>query len=110
MGIFDTFTDVEYQLNPMAKTLLKGPMKLNINVFWNAIFSIVGIGIIGFIFRNKKITLVQMIPATIVVGGFLFHTIHETKAIYIVMYVMMLIPYASFGINKIFTYIENKIH
>ena len=109
MGVFDTFTDVEYELNPLAETFLKGPLKYNINVFWNAIFSIVGVGLFLFTFGNKKITLVQMIPATIIVGGFLFHIIHETKAIYVVMYIMMLIPYASFGINRLFTYIENKI-
>ena len=44
-----------------------------------------------------------MIGMIIVIGGFLFHTLWEVKAIYLYQYFMYLLPYAAAGLVSLFT-------
>lgn len=55
-----------------------------------------------------------IIPITII-GGFIYHTLFEAKSQYIIIYFIMLIPYAIYGIyhitrfiNKRFSFLLNK--
>ncbi len=45
----------------------------------------------------------------IFIGGFAFHIIWETKAIYVLQYYFLLLPYAADGISKVFEKINKKI-
>lgn len=53
-----------------------------------------------------------MLLPLIFLGGFTFHLIWETKAIYVLQYFYLLVPYAAFGIYQMFItiecFIENK--
>lgn len=57
----------------------------------------------------KEASLKKLLLPLIFLGGFLFHLIWETKAIYVLQYYYLLIPYAVYGIYKLFTMIDNKI-
>ena len=48
-----------------------------------------------------------MIGMVIVIGGFLFHTLWEVKAVYLYQYYMYLLPYAAGGLVNILS--RNKV-
>ena len=58
----------------------------------------------------KKGDLNQMLLPLVFLGGFLFHLIWETKSIYVLQYYYLLIPYAAYGLYKLFAIIDNKIN
>lgn len=83
--------------------VLNGKINYFLNYFWNAISSLVSIGLLSYVVLNiKKVELKQMLPSVIVIGGFLFHFIWEVKAIYLYQYYMYLLIYASYGIMLLF--------
>ena len=60
-------------------------------------------------FRKEEDLRFLMIPIT-VLGGIAFHFIWETKAIYVIQYYYILIPFVAYGLCKGFEYFEeNKI-
>ncbi len=73
------------------------------------IFSSIGIFIIC---KTKTFNLQKSLLPIIFIGGFLFHIIWETKAIYVIQYYYLLLPFAAYGINliseKIIKIIEEK--
>lgn len=79
------------------------------NIYQIIIFIFAGIGI----FNNSKESNLQnsLIPI-IFIGGFLFHILWETKAIYVIQYYFILLPYAAFGldlfINKSVSYFKRR--
>lgn len=66
------------------------------DIYQIAIFIFSSIGI--FKISNKS-NLKQALIPIIFVGGFLFHIIWETKAIYVIQYYFILLPYAAYGIG-----------
>lgn len=77
------------------------------------------IAIIGIIYimktykNDETLRITYMMPALIITGGFLFHLFWETKPEYAYTYFLLLIPYASIGINQLkplFTEIMHKIY
>ena len=50
-----------------------------------------------------------MIGMIIVIGGFLFHTLWEVKAIYLYQYFMYLLPYAACGLVSLFDKKDNHV-
>lgn len=55
--------------------------------------------------KNININLnLYLLPITFI-GGFLFHILWETKAIYVIQYYFILLPYSAFGLDYLF----NKI-
>ncbi len=42
-------------------------------------------------------------------GGFLFHIIWETKAIYVIQYFYIMIPFSAYGLCKMFQIIDKKV-
>lgn len=57
----------------------------------------------------KEGNLKKMFLPIIFLGGFIFHFIWETKSIYVLQYFYLLIPYASYGVYKLFEIIDKKI-
>lgn len=60
------------------------------------IFTFAGLGLFKL---SKNITLKQAFLPIIFAGGFVFHIIWETKAIYVIQYYFLLLPFAAYGIN-----------
>ena len=58
----------------------------------------------------KKGDLDKTLLPIVFLGGFLFHLIWETKSIYVLQYYYLLIPYAAYGLYKLFTIIDNKVN
>jgi hypothetical protein len=64
----------------------------------------------GFFFLNrKKITLIQMGPMIIFLGGFAFHLIWEANGRYCMPYFVLLIPYGAAGITEFMNLFLEKI-
>lgn len=62
----------------------------------------------GLVICFKNGDLKKMLLPIIFLGGFTFHLIWETKAIYVLQYFYLLIPYTSFGIYKLFEIFDNS--
>ncbi len=79
------------------------------DIFQIVVFIFAGIGIFK---TSKELDLKLAIIPVIFIGGFLFHIIWETKAIYVIQYYFILLPYAAYGLNflieKIISYIYSK--
>ena len=54
---------------------------------------------LGIFKISKNFDLKQSIIPIIFIGGFVFHILWETKAIYVIQYYFILLPYAALGIN-----------
>lgn len=65
------------------------------NAYQIIIFVFAGIGL--FLVAKEK-DLCKVLLPIIVIGGFLFHILWETKAIYVIQYYFVLLPYAAFGL------------
>lgn len=61
-----------------------------------------------FVLEYKNITIKKLVLAVIIIGGFLFHTVWEAKSQYILVYFMLLIPYAVAGYSTLAVYIKRK--
>ena len=69
------------------------------NIYQMMVFITAGIGL--FILNKfKKLDSKKLLLPIIFFGGFLFHLIWETKAIYVIQYYFILLPYASYGIRQ----------
>ena len=103
---FDQYRELNN--NNVVLNVISGKANCLINYFWDAISNLVSIGLLSYIVINfKEIKLKQMLPAVIVIGGFLFHFIWEVKAIYMYQYYMYLLIYATYGLMLLFEKITN---
>ena len=62
---------------------------------------------LGIFKVSKNFDLKQSIIPIIFIGGFVFHILWETKAIYVIQYYFILLPYAALGINYTIEKLEN---
>ena len=102
---YETF-DQYRELNNtnFVKNVVGGRINDILNTFWDGISSIIAIGIFVFMIKQgRTLNLYSMIGMVIVIGGFLFHTFWEVKAIYLYQYYMYLLPYAAAGLASLFT-------
>ena len=70
------------------------------------IFSSLGIFVIA---KNKNLKPSMCLLPIIFIGGFVFHILWETKAIYVIQYYYLLLPFTAYGLNYIFEKINDKI-
>ena len=70
-----------------------------LNIYQIIIFNF---GAIGIYLISKKKELSDFLIPVIFIGGFIFHIIWETKAIYVIQYYFLLLPYTAYGLNYIF--------
>lgn len=75
------------------------------NIYQVLIFISAGIGIA--LTSKDSNTLTSFLPV-IFIGGFLFHIIWETKAIYVIQYYFLLLPYSALGIEQIYQKLKTK--
>ena len=69
------------------------------------IFTFASIGIYK-VSKESKVT--HILLPVIFIGGLLFHLIWETKAIYVIQYYFILIPYAAYGLDNITKKVKTK--
>lgn len=69
------------------------------NIYQILIFLFASIGIFK---TSKNIDLKATLIPIIFIGGFLFHILWETKAIYVIQYYFILLPYTAFGLDYFF--------
>lgn len=68
--------------------------------FFNLLQSLVYMGTLLFLYlKRRSITWMQLMPAVVFIGGFLFHMVWEAKGQYSVCYFILLIPYAAAGMR-----------
>ncbi len=70
------------------------------NIYQILIFIFASLGIFKIKSNTDNLKL-YLIPITFL-GGFLFHILWETKAIYVVQYYFILLPYSAFGIDYLY--------
>ena len=73
------------------------------NIYQILIFIFASLGIFKISSNTDNLKL-YLLPITFL-GGFLFHILWETKAIYVIQYYFILLPYTAFGID----YLSEKI-
>lgn len=95
----------EKALSMVGGNLAKAEEKY-FDIFQILIFVFASIGIFKI---SKNLDLKQVIIPIIFIGGFLFHILWETKAIYVIQYYFILLPYSAYGINYITDLITSKI-
>ncbi len=75
------------------------------NIYQIIVFLFAGIGI----FKNSKdLDLKKALLPIIFIGGFIFHIIWETKAIYVIQYYFILLPFSAYGLNYFIEKIYNR--
>lgn len=79
------------------------------DIYQIIIFVFGSIGIFS-IAKYGKIAIKKILLPVIFLGGFLFHILWETKAIYVIQYYYLLLPFSAYGIYNISNSdINNKI-
>lgn len=78
--------------------------------YCNAYQSLILIGVcLWLIWSHKKIVTEQLLPATIFLGGFVFHLFWEAKCQYVIPYFILLFPYAVCGFQLFLQQIEHIV-
>lgn len=105
---FDQFRELNN--NDFVKNVVGGKINNVLNVFWDGISSVVAIGLFVFVIKKRNcLNLYSTIGMIIVIGGFLFHTLWEVKAIYLYQYFMYLLPYAACGLVSLLDKKDNHV-
>ena len=83
-----------------------------LDAFSVIIFTFSAVGLV-YIFKEnnkeKEKESAKLLLIIIFIGGAAFHfLLWETKAIYVIQYYFLLLPYAAIGLDKIFEIIENR--
>lgn len=101
----------EIESKDIVKSMLSGNIyKIEeqiLNIFQSIIFIFASFGIFK-IFKKGKIE--HILLPMIFLGGFIFHMFWETKAIYVLQYYYLLVPYAAFGLYEFYNKLNSKIH
>ena len=102
---YETFDQYrELKNSDFVKNVVGGQINDILNTFWDGVSSVIAIGLICFVVKkSKELNLYSMIGMVIVIGGFLFHTLWEVKAVYLYQYYLYLLPYAAAGLASLFT-------
>ena len=107
--------DPEYAEEIESKDIVKSMLSGNIykieeqilNIFQSIIFIFASFGMFK-LFKKGKIE--HIIFPMIFFGGFIFHIFWETKAIYVLQYYFLLVPYAAFGLYEFYNKLILKIN
>lgn len=97
---YDAFSGyIAQHNNEVVESFVGGTANEIIVNIWDGAISVIAIGLVVYIIKNfKNIKLNELLPATIIIGGFLFHSFWEIKAIYLYQYFMYILPYAAYGL------------
>ena len=105
---FDQFRELNN--SDFVKNVVGGKINDVLNIFWDGVSSVIALGLLVFvIIKRNCLNLYSMIGMIIVIGGFLFHTLWEVKAIYLYQYFMYLLPYAACGLVSLIDKKDNHV-
>ena len=115
-GIFRSTQDLAYMKYLLENDLIKEMVNFTSDLYhleekyMDAYQIIIFTFAIVALFSNKKSNETKFyLPIIIFLGGAAFHfLLWETKAIYVIQYYFLLLPYAAIGLDKAFEIIENK--
>ena len=89
-------------LHPVVQSIYEGKLHRLFLYFANEYqWILYGCALIGMLSLRKKCTLEQLFFALIILGGFFFHVMWEAKTRYVMVYALLLIPYAALGCDWI---------
>lgn len=95
---------------PLAQFLLWGKGYPAIFGWMNVYQSLLWLSGTAYLFvKRKQLTLEQLLPGLIVLGGFLFQLFWEGKSQYLLPYYMMALPYAALGFYAVVQKIQKGI-
>ncbi len=57
-------------------------------------------------FKRKNTDISSVVLLVIIIGGFLYHLLFEAKSQYVLPYVIIMIPYAVYGLYKLFQFLK----
>lgn len=106
--------DTEYNFKIMSKPLINDIICGDIYKFLERVmdifeiitYSLAGIALLSLF---RKGNLKDTLMALIFLGGFIFHLIWETKAIYVIQYFYIILPFSAYGIYLICQFVDKKI-
>lgn len=96
---------------PAARAVYSGAVARPLLQGWmDAYHLVVYIGAaLGLWLGRKKLDIPALMPALVVVGGFVFHMVWEGKSQYIVQYYFLVIPYAAYGYGQLAQWVLAKL-
>ena len=94
--------------NSVYDGLLGTILEKYFNYYMQIIYLFFVLGIY-FIFIKKEINTLNVLFPLVLLGGFLYHLLFEGKSQYIFTYIILMLPYVSYGINEIIRIIESKL-
>lgn len=99
---YETFAQYsKIEKNVITESIIGGVGNDILYEIWDSTSSYISIGILIYLFMRSKTEFNNLLLGVIVFGGFLFHAVWETKAIYLYQYFMFLIPYGAYGLNEL---------
>lgn len=92
--------------NNTLNSILYGDIKDNLLDFGNVYQSLIYIMVlIYFLTTFNKKSIHNILLIIIFIGGVLYHLISETKGFYVVIFFVLLLPYASYSIYTVYNYL-----
>ncbi len=99
----------EIEQKTIVKSILSGTIyKIEeeyMNIYQIVVFSFAGYCLLK-LFKQAEVK--NLLLPIIFIGGFAFHLLWETKAIYVLQYYYLLLPFTAYGISKFYDYVEMK--
>ena len=92
------------ELNGLAKSIYDGStgqfLEIYFNLYIQILYLLFAVGLYCM-FLNKKNNIETVLLPLIILGGFGYHLLFEGKSQYVLTYIPLLIPIASYGISSI---------
>lgn len=100
------------ELNGLAKSIYDGStgqfLEIYFNLYIQILYLLFAVGLYCM-FLNKKNNIETVLLPLIILGGFGYHLLFEGKSQYVLTYIPLLIPIASYGISSILSGKYTKI-
>lgn len=94
---------------PWMESVFDGWAHELIVLFMNGYQSLIWLSAAAYVLKNrKKLSLEHMLPALVILGGFLFQLIWEGKGQYTMGYFVLALPYAAGGFQMLWDYIAAR--
>ena len=91
------------ELSSLVKSVINNGGKLNIllTFIFDRMQGVLWFGILLYLFSAKDADLLELLPAILFIGGFLFFAFWEAKCQYVLPFFFLLIPYAYAGYDRL---------
>ena len=100
-GTLEHFKFAPDDVNSTYSSFVRGDLRKVTYHFWDGVFILFGVGLIMFCYFYKDKEIIKYFIPTIVFGSFIYYIVSEIQGRYMLLYIMLLIPYASYGIFKL---------